>query len=150
MGSWLLAMYLIPGCVGRGVRLGSESSSGTGGAKSGNLEIWGPGNLGIWNPTNIKKNSEYKCGLPKMTARSGLVGTNPPGPIWGQFFHAPEKCKTSGLFAYFPWWANGPYSTTFARYTSTAATTLRFLLDPFSIAQSFKQVAMSLCYDTFG
>ena len=26
-----LATYLIPGCVGRGVRLGSESSSGGGG-----------------------------------------------------------------------------------------------------------------------
>ena len=28
----LLATYLIPGCVGRGVRLGSESSSGAGGS----------------------------------------------------------------------------------------------------------------------
>ena len=35
-----LATYLIPGCVGRGVRLGSESSSGGGVWKSGNLEIW--------------------------------------------------------------------------------------------------------------
>ena len=38
-----LATYLIPGCVGRGVRLGSESSSGGAGAgggwKSGDLEI---------------------------------------------------------------------------------------------------------------
>ena len=36
------ATYLIPGCGGRGVRLGSESSSvGAGGVwKSGNLEIW--------------------------------------------------------------------------------------------------------------
>ena len=37
-----LATYLIPGCVGRGLRLGSESSSGPGGGaawKSGNLEI---------------------------------------------------------------------------------------------------------------
>ena len=33
-----LATYLIPGCVGRGVRLGSENSSGAGGVwKSGNL-----------------------------------------------------------------------------------------------------------------
>ena len=29
--SWLLALYLIPGCVGRGVRLGSEGSSVGGG-----------------------------------------------------------------------------------------------------------------------
>ena len=51
----LLATYLIPGCVGRGVRLGSENSSGAGcGAggvwKSGNLEIWKSGNLEIWGP----------------------------------------------------------------------------------------------------
>ena len=49
-----LATYLILGCVGRGVRLGSESSSGAaagGGVwKSGNLEIWDFGNLEIWGP----------------------------------------------------------------------------------------------------
>ena len=38
-GSWLLAAHLIPGCVGRGVRLGSESSSGGGG---------GVGGGGVW------------------------------------------------------------------------------------------------------
>ena len=41
-----LVTYLIPGCVGRGVSLGSESSSRSGGAggvwKSGNLEILVP------------------------------------------------------------------------------------------------------------
>ena len=52
-----LATYLIPGCVGRGVRLGSESSSGAGGGgggvwKSGNLEIWESGNLEIWGPVD--------------------------------------------------------------------------------------------------
>ena len=51
-----LATYLIPGCVGRGVRLGSENSSATaavGGVwKSGNLEIWDFGNLEIWGPGN--------------------------------------------------------------------------------------------------
>ena len=56
-----LATYLIPGCVGRGVRLGSENSSGGGGGgggsgvwKSGNLETWGPGNPEIWVPKNKK------------------------------------------------------------------------------------------------
>ena len=38
-----LATYVIPGCVGRGVKLGSEGSSGGGGGggvwKSGDLEI---------------------------------------------------------------------------------------------------------------
>ena len=49
-----LATYLIPGCVGRGVRLGSESSSVVVGGvwKSGNLEIWDFGNLEIWGPGN--------------------------------------------------------------------------------------------------
>ena len=70
-----LATYLIPGCVGRGVRLGSEGSSvgggggGVGGGvwKSGNLEIWksrnfeicGPGNPEMWGPKNQRnKNSQ--------------------------------------------------------------------------------------------
>ena len=51
-----LATYLIPGCVGKGVRLGSESSSAAATAggvwKSGNLEIWDLGNLEIWGPGN--------------------------------------------------------------------------------------------------
>ena len=51
-----LATYLIPRCVGRGVRLGSENSSTTAGGggvwKSGNLEIWDFGNLEIWGPGN--------------------------------------------------------------------------------------------------
>ena len=34
----------------------------------------------IWDP---KKFSKSKSVLPKMSARSGLVGKNPPGPIWG-------------------------------------------------------------------
>ena len=52
-----LATYLIPGCVGRGVRLGSESSSGGGGVgvwKFGNLEIWEFGDLGIWRPGDLE------------------------------------------------------------------------------------------------
>ena len=47
-----LATSLIPGCVGRGVRLGSESSSGgrAGGVwKSGNLGIWRSGEGEIYN-----------------------------------------------------------------------------------------------------
>ena len=52
----VLATYLVPGCVERGVRLGSESSSATaavGGVwEPGNLEIWDLGNLEIWGPGN--------------------------------------------------------------------------------------------------
>ena len=53
-----LATHLIPGCVGRGVRLGSENSSGGaagaggGGWKSGNLEIWESGYLETWKSRN--------------------------------------------------------------------------------------------------
>ena len=57
----LLATYLIPGCIGRGFRLGSESSSGgaSGGAgggiwKSGNLEIWEFGDLEIWRSGDLE------------------------------------------------------------------------------------------------
>ena len=50
-----------------------------------------------------------------MLARSGLVEKNilaPFGAIPGEFVHGPEKTlKTVYLFAYFPWWANGYYST---------------------------------------
>ena len=41
-----LATYLIPGCVGRGVRLGSEGSSvGGGGGGGGGVGVWKSGNL---------------------------------------------------------------------------------------------------------
>ena len=50
-----LATYLIPGCVGRGVKLGSESSSGATGARR-RLEIWSEmGPYGsIWLDTAAK------------------------------------------------------------------------------------------------
>ena len=62
---------------------------------SGNLEIW---DLEIWDPKKFKKLklSRSKSVLPKMSARSGLVGKNPPGPIWGhlgQFFAWARKIK---------------------------------------------------------
>ena len=56
-----LATYFIPGCVGRGVRLGSENSSGGGVWKSGNgnLDIWRSGNLEIWD---LKSRNFEICG----------------------------------------------------------------------------------------
>ena len=87
----LLATYLITGFVGRGVGLGSESSSGGAGGvwKSGNLDIWEFGDLGIWKsrylgPRNPKKSklSKFASVLPKMSARSGLVGNKShPGSL---------------------------------------------------------------------
>ena len=63
------------------------------------------------NPT--KKFSKSKSTSPKMSARSGLVRKNHPGPIWGHpgpFFAWAGKMQKLQFFAYFPWWANGPYS----------------------------------------
>ena len=50
--SWLLATYLIHGCVGRGVRLGSGSSSGSD-RRRRRLEIWELGNPGIWRSGDL-------------------------------------------------------------------------------------------------
>ena len=118
---------MVPGCVGRGVRLGSESLSATAGGgvwKSGNLEIWDFGNLEMWGPGNpeflrfgdleiqnlgiqhIKKNiSKIKSVLPKMSARSGLVGkkTSRPylGPSEAIFSMDRKNPKNIQNFAYF-------------------------------------------------
>ena len=116
----LLATYLIPGCVGRGIRLGSESLSGAGPGgvwKSGNLEIWRSGILEICE-FGIKKIQKLEFSKsnsvsPKMSTRSGLVGKNPPGPISCHFKHflcGSEKSGKKRNFAYFPWWVNGPCS----------------------------------------
>ena len=123
-----LATYLIPGCVGRGIRLGSESSSGGAGAgggvwKAGNMEIWefanseiwGPGNLGIWKSGDLeiqkcwvhkikKKISKSKSVLPTMSARSGLVGKKSSWPYLGPseaFFSIGRK--NAKKIADFPW-----------------------------------------------
>ena len=62
-----LATYLIPGCVGRGVKLGSGSSSGGAGAfwksgkefgdlgmcRSGDLEIRKFRDMGTWKSRNV-------------------------------------------------------------------------------------------------
>ena len=59
----LLATYLILGCVGRGVRLGSESLFGGGVWKSGKLEIWHFGDLGTWNSRSVgSKQKRKQCG----------------------------------------------------------------------------------------
>ena len=64
-------------------------------AASGNLEIWKSGTLESKNLENKKRTSlEYNSVSPKMSARSGLVGTNPPDPFSGHFrmfLRGPEK-----------------------------------------------------------
>ena len=102
-----LATYLIPGCVGRGVRLGSENSSGGGAGawKSGNLEIWGPGHPEIWGPTNqkvkvlkIQIRSAQNVVQVWISRKKILLALF--GAIWGHFFHGPEKSKQCRNFAY--------------------------------------------------
>ena len=130
-----LATYLIPGCVGRGVRLGSGTSSGGGASggvwksgnleiwefgdlgtwKSGKLEIWGPGNPEMWGPKNPKnKNSQNSIHSTQDVGKVWISRKNSSRPhlgpseaILSMDWENPRKCM---FFAYFPWWANGPYS----------------------------------------
>ena len=123
-----LATYLIPGCVGRGVRLGSENSSAVGGVwKSGNLEIWDFGNLEIWGPGNpeilrfgdleiqkfgiqqIKKIKSLKIqirsaqNVGKVWISRKKIFLAPFGAIWTFFLRGPEKSKKiQKKNAYFP------------------------------------------------
>ena len=66
-----LATYLIPGCVGRGVRLGSEGSSVGGGGGGG---VWKSGNLGIWRSGGLEI---QKFGGPKNQKHKNSQNSNP-------------------------------------------------------------------------
>ena len=121
----VLATYLIPGCVGRGVRLGSENSSGGAGAGAAGgvwaqaraqarfLEFW---KSGTWKSGNLGSQKIQKIKIFEIQIRSAQnVGKvwisrkkNLPaafGALWAQFLRGPEKSKKSYFFAYFPWWA---------------------------------------------
>ena len=111
----LLATYLIPGCVGRGVMLGSENSSGGTGAGGGS--VWKSWNLEIQILESNKQKRKFpksKSVLPKMLARSGLVGNKSSwphlGPSQAIFSMDRQKSKNRTNIVYFSWWANGPYS----------------------------------------
>ena len=113
-----LAMYLIPGCVETGVRLGSESSSGAAGAtggggvwKSGDLEIWEFGDLGFWRSGDLEIqkfgiNRMEKINVLKIQIRSvqnvGKVWISRKkillaqfGAIWAHFLRGPKNKKMS-------------------------------------------------------
>ena len=67
-------------------------------------------NLGPQKNKKNQKFSKSKSVLPKMSARSGLVGKNPPGPIWGHlgpFFAWAGKIEKITKFCLFslvgPW-----------------------------------------------
>ena len=77
--------------------------------KSGDLEIQ---KFGIQKIKNIKI-SKCKSVLPKMSARSGLVGTKASWPHFMQFqgiFPWTKNIQNMFFFANFPWWANWLYS----------------------------------------
>ena len=121
-----LATYLIPECVGRGVRLGPESSSGgasgnLGTWKSGNLEIWGPGNLGIWRSGDLEI---QKCGVQKIKEikilKIQIRSAQNVGKVWisrkksswpclgpseAIFSMDRKNAKNCKGLPIFPWWA---------------------------------------------
>ena len=104
---------MIPGCVGRGVRLGSEGSSGgaTGGGgvwksgtwKSGNLEIWGPGNPEIWRSGDLEI---QKLGVQKIEKikilKIQIRSAQNVGKVWlvGNKSSRPHLGPSQ---AFFPW-----------------------------------------------
>ena len=48
-----------------------------------------------------------------MSARFFMPEKGVPAPfgaLWAHFLRGPEKSKKCSNFAYFPWWAHGPYS----------------------------------------
>ena len=86
-------------------RCAGRPKSGPGLAQA---SVWESGNLGTRKSRNLgskkskkKKFSKSKSILPKMSARSGLVGKillAPFGAIWGHFLRGPEKSKTLHVF----------------------------------------------------
>ena len=78
---------------------------------------WGPSGPKpeIWDPKKSKKQkfSKSKSVLPKMSAIFFMPEKGVPAPFGAlpaHFLRGPEKSKNCPNFAYFPWWAHGPYS----------------------------------------
>ena len=102
-----LTNFVVRSCRGAVPRLSLADNLESGNLgiwKSRNLEIWESKNLGIWDPRKSPqtKSSKSKSVSPKMSARSGLVGKNPPSPIWGHlgpFFAWAEQIQKIALFS---------------------------------------------------
>ena len=76
----VLATYLIPGCVGRGVRLGSENSSGGGAGGAGGGGVWAQ----VGGPT-LGPSGWAHAGPKWVGPRRAQVGGPKPGPSgWAQ------------------------------------------------------------------
>ena len=118
----VLATYFIPGCVGRGVRLGSENSSGAGagGAAAGG-GVWKSGGhfsgkkkapaatypqvqgfqkIQKLKVLKIKIHSAQNVGKVWISRKKNLPA--PFGAFPGNFLRGPEKSKKCQTFAYFP------------------------------------------------
>ena len=108
-----LATYLIPGCVGRGVRLGSEGSPVGGGGGVGGGGVWKFGVQKMEKIKNLKIQIRSAQNVGKVWISRKKILPALFGAIWGHFFHGPEKLKKCKKNAYFPWWANGPLFTRF-------------------------------------
>ena len=84
-------------------------------------DFWKFGNLGTWKSRKLGSRKIEKIKILEIRIRSaqnvGKVWISrkknllaPFGAIPCHFLHGPNKSKKSTKFAYFPWWANGPYS----------------------------------------
>ena len=84
--------------------------------------------LGTWKSGNLEskkfqksKFSKSKSVLPKMSARSRLVGEISSWPNLGPFQTSCSMGRKNSkivvfFFAYFPWWAKGRYSTALGQW----------------------------------
>ena len=99
-----LATYLIPGCVGRGVRLGSEGSSVGGGGvwKSRNLEIWEFGVQQIKKIKILKIQIRSVQNVGKVWISQEKILLAPFGAYLRIGSHGPKKIKNVENIVYFP------------------------------------------------
>ena len=102
----LLATYLIPGCVGRGVSLGSETLSGGAAGGSGNLS----GNLEIWESGNMESQKDLiirmkichaqNVGRVLISRKTDFQGSR--GAIFTNCSMGRKKIKIRGCVCNFP------------------------------------------------
>ena len=95
--------------TGKG-RVGTWKSRNLGIFRSGDLEIekCGIQKNKTKTKTNIQIHSAQNVGKVWISRKHILLA--PFGAIPGHVFHGTKKSKTCSKFAYFPWWAHGPYS----------------------------------------
>ena len=71
-------------------------------------KILGPNKIQKTKILKIKIRSAQNVGNIFLSRKKTFPA--PFGALWAQFLRGPEKSKKYKNFAYFPWWANGPYS----------------------------------------